>query len=133
MRLTGLIIAVLLAITAGIFTISTPHAAAPRLQTAFFASVDGHGNHTHPGMDLVHESQSHDHAAAQADCEDPVSGSHKEPGADCCSMGACHAVQILAAPMLLSPFGSAVSVVIDGGEQVEGIIPGGLDRPPRTV
>lgn len=129
----GLIIAMLLAITAGIITISMPRAAASEVQTALSASVDGPGDHAHPGADLVHEGQSHDHASAQADCDDPVSGSHNGPGGDCCNMGACHAVQILAAPMIHSPFGSAVSITMDGDEQVEGIVPGGLDRPPRTV
>lgn len=129
----GLIIAFLLAITAGISTISTPNVAASEGQTAFSASVDGHGDHAHQGADLVHENQSHDHASAQTDCEDPVSGSHNGLGTDCCNMGACHAVQVLAAPMIHSPFGSAVSIAMDGDEQVEGIIPGGFDKPPRTV
>jgi hypothetical protein len=48
-------------------------------------------------------------------------------------MGACHAVQALAAPILHVPYASAVAIAALGDQQVEGIIPGGLDRPPRTA
>lgn len=135
MRLTGLIIAALLAIVAGIITISPPHAAAPRGHHAISASVDGQGDHMHASAEMGHggQSVSHDHASTQTDCDPPVSGSHKGPGTDCCNMGACHAVQVFATPMIHSPFGAAIAIAMEGDEQVEGIVPGGLDRPPRTV
>jgi hypothetical protein len=135
LRLMGLIIAVLLAVTAGILVISTPHAAASGDQLAVAATVPGHdaAAHSHGDTVDVEHASAHDHASAQKDCGDPASGAHSGSGADCCGMGACHAVQALAAPMLHTPYASAVALAVAGDDQVGSIVPGGLDRPPRTV
>jgi len=132
----GFIISVLLAVTAGILVISTPHAAASGNRLVSAATVLGHdhGAHAHESTaDVVEHSSGHDHASAQQDCGDPASGAHRGSGTDCCNMGACHAVQALAAPMLHSPYASAVAIAVLGDEQVDGFVPGGLERPPRTV
>lgn len=135
MRLMGLIIAALLAVTAGILVISTPHAAASGERLVAAATVLGHDHaaHSHEGAVDVEPASAHDHASAQEDCGDPASGAHHGSGADCCNMGACHAVQALAAPMLHAPYASAITIAARGDEQVEGVVPGGLDRPPRTA
>ncbi|MBA1158781.1 hypothetical protein [Microvirga mediterraneensis] len=135
MRLTGLIIAALFAIAAGILTISAPHGRAPTGQYAVSTSIDSHGNHVRASTEMGHGGQSmlHDRASAQADCDPPVSGFQKGTGTECCNMGACHAVQVFAAPVIPLPFGSAVTILMEGDEQVEGTIPGGPDRPPRIV
>lgn len=131
----GLIIAVLLAVTAGILVISTPHAAASgeRLAEAVTVPAHDHAAHSHGDTVDVEDASAHDHASAQGECGDPASGAHGGTGADCCSMGACHAVQALAAPMIHMPCASAVVLAVAGDEQVEGIAPGGFDKPPRTV
>jgi len=48
-------------------------------------------------------------------------------------MGTCHAFQITAPAYLYAPAVSQVSMVMTRDEQVEDIIIGGLDRPPRTI
>jgi hypothetical protein len=135
LRLVGLIIAVLLAVTAGILVISTPHAAASGERLASAATVLGHDHaaHSHGGAVDVQPASAHDHASARNDCDDPTSGDHGSGGTDCCNMGACHAVQALAAPVLHVPCASTAVLAVVGDQQVEGIIPGGLDRPPRTA
>ena len=135
MRLTGLIIAVLLAVTAGIFLISTPHAAESGDRLTLAESIAGHviGAHSHEGAVERDQTSAHDHASAQKDCDDPASGTHGGDGAACCNMGACHAVQAIAAPTVQMRGASAVVLAMVGDEQVEGVITGGLDRPPRTV
>jgi hypothetical protein len=35
--------------------------------------------------------------------------------------------------VLQTPYASAAAIAALGDEQVEGVIPSGLDRPPRTV
>ncbi|MFC4172870.1 hypothetical protein ACFOYU_12460 [Microvirga sp. GCM10011540] len=133
MRLMGLIIAVLLAVTAGILSVSTPHAAASGDRVAPAASVDGYGAHDHAGTVHHHAeaSPAGDRVSTRGDCGDPSSGTHG--GSDCCSMGACHAVRSLVAPTIQSPCVSAAAIAVIGDEQVEGIVPGGLDRPPRSI
>jgi hypothetical protein len=126
----GLIIAVLLAVTAGILVISTPHAAATGNRLAL-AAIDGHA-HGHASTGHEDRSSVHDHVSAQEDCGDPASGTHSG-GAHCCGMSACHAVQAIATPVLHSPCTSAVVITVQGDEQVDGVIPGSLDRPPRTA
>ena len=135
MRLMGLIIAVLLAVTVGILVISTPHAAASGERLALAATVLGHDHATHShevALDVVQLS-AHDHASARNGCGDPASGDHGGGGTDCCNMGACHAVQALTAPVLHMPCASAITIAALGDEQVEGVVPGGLERPPRTA
>lgn len=132
MRLMGVIIAVLLAAAAGIATIPGPHAAVSGVWSAVSASVEGHGDHVHPDADVSHDNQSHEHASARTDCERPISGA-PQGTADCCAMSACHAIQAFAAPVIHTPFGSAVSVAVEADKQVEEIILGDLDKPPRTV
>lgn len=131
----GLIIAVLLAVTAGILVISTPHGAAMGDQLGIAVTIPGHDHaaHSHDGTVDVEHSSGHAHASARNDCGDPASGDHGSGGTDCCTMGACHAVQALAAPMLHTPCVSAVVLSVVGDEQVDGVVLGGLDRPPRTV
>ncbi|MGF9760115.1 hypothetical protein AAII07_33465 [Microvirga sp. 0TCS3.31] len=135
LRLMGLIIAVLLAVTAGILVISTPHAAASGARLAVAVADVGHDHAAHSHGDTVDvgHSSAHDHASARKDCGDPASGAHDGSGADCCGMGACHAVQALAAPMLHTPCTSAAVLAVVRDDQVESFVPGGLDRPPRTV
>ena len=135
LRLMGLIIAVLLAVTAGILVISTPHAATSGERPVPAATVLGndHATHSHEGALDVEQSSAHDHASARNDCGDPASDHHGTGGTDCCNMGACHAVQALAAPMLHVPYASTITIAARGDEQVEGVVPGGLERPPRTV
>jgi hypothetical protein len=135
LRLIGLIIAALLAVAAGVLVISAPQAVASGSRILLSSAVGGqaHGSHVHADADHEHGVQSHDHASARKDCGDPASGTHGGAGADCCNMGACHAVQALAAPMLHTPCTSAAVIAFTGDEQVAGITPGGLDRPPRTV
>ena len=48
-------------------------------------------------------------------------------------MWACHAVQAVTALALHSPNILAAPIAVVGDKQVKGIVPGGLDRPPRTV
>ena len=131
----GLIIAVLLAVTAGILVISTPHAAASGERLVSAATILGHDHaaHSHGDTVDVEHSSAHNHASAQEDCGDPASDYQGSGGADCCNMGACHAVQALAASMLQMPYASAVAIAALGDEQVDGVVPGGLERPPRTV
>jgi hypothetical protein len=123
LRLMGPIIAVLLAITMAIFPISMPRAAAP--------GVHGHAltleTHTHDGVGL-----SCDHGASVT-CGDHESANHDADSPSCCGMTVCHAFQISAAPDVLTPCMRVTSVSVSGDEQVGGITPGGLDRPPRTV
>ena len=135
MRLMGLIIAVLLAVTAGILVISAPHAAASGAQPALATAVGEHVHGAHSHEDTVHDAHAsvEDLAEVRNDCGDPASQHHGSGGSDCCNMGACHAVQALAAPMLQTPYASAAAIAALGDEQVEGVIPSGLDRPPRTV
>ncbi|MBJ6127759.1 hypothetical protein [Microvirga splendida] len=135
LRLMGLIIAVLLAVTAGILVISTPHAAASGEHPASAATILGHDHatHSHGGVADVEPASAHYHASARNDCGDPASGDHGSGGTDCCTMGACHAVQALTAPVLHMPCASAAVLAVVGDQQVEGVIPGGLDRPPRTA
>jgi hypothetical protein len=131
----GFIIAVLLAVTAGILVISAPHAAASGGQPALATAVGEHVHEAHSHQDMVHEDHSsvQDLAEVRNDCGDPASQHHGSGGVDCCNMGACHAFQALAAPMLQTPYASAAAIAALGDEQVEGIVPGGLERPPRTV
>lgn len=137
MRLIGLIIAALLAVAAGVLVISAPQAVASGGRILLSSAMDQHTDVGHVHADTAHEhgvsSPVHDHASAKKDCGDPASGNHGGAGADCCNMGACHAVQALAAPMLHGPCASAAGIVLTGDEQVAGITLGGLDRPPRTV
>jgi hypothetical protein len=133
----GLIIAVLLAVTAGIFVLSAPDPAATgdRLTLASAFGEHVHADHVHADTANADDLQSpgHDHASAGKDCGDPASGSHGTGGMACCGMGACHAVQSLAAPMLHSPFASAIVLAVASDEQVRSLVPGGLDKPPRTI
>ena len=135
LRLMGFIIAVLLAVTAGILVIPAPHAAASGERLAPAATVLGHDHaaHSHEATVDVEHSSGHDHASARNDCGDPASDHHGSGGTDCCNMGACHAVQALVAPVLHMPCASAAVRAVVGDQQVEGIIPGGLDKPPRTA
>jgi hypothetical protein len=119
----GLVIAVLLAVTAGIVVIAASQAAASSGRHSLTLPQTGH----------VHEGMSHDQAATREDCGDNSSGDHGSGGTDCCGMGACHAVQLTAAPVLHSPYVSAAAIAAIGNEQVDGITAGGLDRPPRTI
>jgi hypothetical protein len=75
----------------------------------------------------------HRDTAAGSDCSDHSGGSHDMSGPACCSMGACHAFEVTVAPDVHSPVTSAVPLAIIGDGQVDGIVPGRLDRPPRTV
>jgi hypothetical protein len=131
----GLIIAVLLAVTAGILVVSAPDAAAMDDRLTLASVFGEHVHEDHADMAHAHDVQSpgHDHASAGKDCGDPASGSHGGGGMDCCGMGACHAVQALAAPMLHVPCASAIALAVAGDEQVESVVPGGPDRPPRTI
>ncbi|PVE25706.1 hypothetical protein DC522_05170 [Microvirga sp. KLBC 81] len=133
----GLIIAVLLAVTAGILVISTPHAATTGDELALAPAFEEHAREGYMHPDSAHghnvQSPGHDHASAEEDCGDPASGTHGKGGMDCCGTGACHAVQALAAPMLHAPCASAVVLALFGDEQVESLVPEGLDRPPRTI
>jgi hypothetical protein len=135
LRLLGLTIAVLLAVTTGIFVISTPHAASLGERLASVATLLGHDHaaHSHEREVGAERSSAHDHDSARNDCGDPTSGSHSSGGPECCNMSTCHAVHTLVAPMLHAPCASGVAVPLLCDEQVAGIAPGGLDRPPRTV
>jgi len=135
LRLLGLTIVVLLAVTAGILVISTPHASSLGERLASVAILLGHDHaaHSHERAVGSEQASAHDHDSARNDCGDPTSGSHSSGGPDCCNMSACHAVHTLVAPMLHAPCASDVAVPLLCDEQVESIPPGGLDRPPRTV
>jgi hypothetical protein len=132
----GFIIAVLLAITAGILVISTPHAAAPGGQIALVAAVDGHihAAHSHEATVRDGESMGHDHASTWKEgCGGSSQGTHSSGGTDCCNMSACHAFEAVAAFLLHTSCAPGVVVAAVGDEQVEGVFLEGLDRPPRTV
>ncbi|MFC4173272.1 hypothetical protein ACFOYU_14585 [Microvirga sp. GCM10011540] len=137
MRLIGLIIAALLALAAGILVMSVPQAVASGGRILLSSAVDGHvhGSDVHVDADHEHgvQAPAHDHASAPKDCGDPASGTHGKAGADCCGMGACHAVQALAAPMLHTPCTSAAAIALTRDDQVAGVAPDSLDRPPRTL
>jgi len=135
LRLLGLTIAVLLAVTAGILVVSTPHAASLGERLASVATLLGHDHaaHSHERVVGSEQASAHAHDSARNDCSDPASGDHSSGGPDCCNMSACHAVHTLTAPMLHVPCASAVAVPLLCDEQVEGIALGGLDKPPRTV
>jgi hypothetical protein len=132
LRLMGTIIVALLAIIMAIFPISVPQAAASaghrHAATAdaghAHAVTDGDHGHAHEmashGIDL---SASTDHDEGSHDCSGPV----------CCSMGTCHAFQASVLPDLSSPAVATIPVALPGDEQVEGIVAGGLDKPPRTI
>jgi hypothetical protein len=124
LRLMGPLIAVLLAVTMAIFPISIPRAAA----------LSGHGHAAEFG------THTHDEAGISRDHESPApcgdhhgSGKHDVGSPGCCGMGVCHAFQVSAAPDLLSPQVTAASIVLSADEQVRGVTPGSLDRPPRTI
>jgi hypothetical protein len=128
----GVIISALLAFSMVIFPIAMPRAAVPGAQRTIAMSDQGHvhGNsgHAHDEASLTCGQLADHHG-----CGDHDPGSHDANGIDCCGMGACHAFQISAAPDLQSPLLLATPVGTFGDEQVEGFIPAGLDRPPRTV
>lgn len=136
LRLFSLVIAVLLAVIAGLILTPALQATAWRGSDApiVLENAHGHSSHMHRGTQHGHEntSSSYDRASIAGDCGDPASGIHGG-GADCCSMGSCHAVQAIAALMLHTPCASTIVMTVLGDEQVEGIAPGGLDRPPRTA
>ena len=124
MRPMGPIIAVLLAITMAIFPISMPRAAV----------LGGHGHaatldasHSHDEASVPH------HHGASVTCGAHGSSHHDAGSPGCCGMTVCHAFQVSAAPDVLSPIVRTTSVAVSQDEQVEGVTPGGLDRPPRTV
>lgn len=133
LRLMGTIIVALLAITMAIFPISMPQAVAHAAHQHVTRVGTGHEHgvaergHQHPDLQASHD------AAAVG-----LSGSHDPDTQDCtgvvcCSMGACHAFQDTAPPSLFSPAVSEISIALTRDEQVEEVIVGGLDRPPRTV
>ncbi len=132
MRLMGTIIVALLAFTMAIFPISVPQAAASgghphtAMVGAVHADAATDGDHGH-----VHEAASHDIALNTS--ADHDQGSHDCSGPVCCSMGTCHAFQAIALPDLFVPAASVMPVSFPGDEQVEGIVAGGLDKPPRTI
>jgi len=126
LRLVGPIIAVLLAITMAIFPISVPHAAVSGVHN--HAAAHGHDHQEH----AVEASVSCDHQV--------VEGQHSEhegtpdgAGSSCCSIGGCHAVHVSLVAGLPSPAVAPLPSAISGDEQVDGVISGRLDRPPRTV
>ncbi|WP_201860746.1 hypothetical protein [Microvirga soli] len=133
MRLMGTIIVALLAITMAIFPISGPQAAAQAAHRHAAVADTVHGHAASEG--------DHEHADVTASCDASAwnvsADSHPDTqacvGLICCSMGACHAFQVSAAPSLYSPAVSEASTALACDEQVEEITIGGLDRPPRTV
>lgn len=125
MRLMGTIIAVLLAIIMAVFPISMPQAAVS-------------AGHQHGAM---HSGHGHGDRAAKVSCDNRtlVAGetgnqnSHDAGGQICCSMGSCHALQAGTVPTLHLPAPTVIPAATTGDEQVDDIIPGRLDRPPRAV
>ncbi|WP_046867842.1 hypothetical protein [Microvirga massiliensis] len=122
----GRVIAVLLAITMAIFPISMPRAAMPGGHHHAAALEGDHG--TADGVSAMHH-----HVSDDGDCRDHFGGLHDGSGAPCCGMGACHAFEMAVAPDVSSPVTAAVPLAIVADGQVDGTIPGRLDRPPRTV
>lgn len=141
----GLIIAVLLALAAGIVAISAPHAAASadgRTVAATLTAHDraghDHAAHSHASTAEAERASAQVHAAshpaaAEEDCSEPASAAHGKAGTECCGTGACHAVQMLVSPKLHTPLVSAVLMTVVRDDQVGSIVVAGLDRPPRTV
>jgi ABC-type nickel/cobalt efflux system permease component RcnA len=133
LRLMGTIIVALLAITMAILPISGPQGAAQAAHQHAVVTTAGHahgeadGNHSHADLQVSLDTGtlgiSGDHDSDTHDCT----------GVICCSMGTCHAFQITAPAYLYAPAVSQVSMVMTRDEQVEDIIIGGLDRPPRTI
>jgi hypothetical protein len=135
LRLISLIIAALLAVTAGIVVISAPQAVVSGDRTLLPSVVGGqvHGSHTNADSEHGVRPPAHDHIFAKKDCGDPASEGHHGSEADCWGTSACHAVQALAAPMLHAPYASATVLALIRDNQVGSVVPGGLDRPPRTT
>ena len=133
MRLMGIIIVALLAITMAIFPISMPQAAASMGPEHPVTADIGYAHATFDGV--------HEHAAVMASCDDVVAsgcsdhdpGPHDPAGPNCCGMGMCHAFQLSVTPILNSPALSFAPVAIAGDEQVASAVSGRIDRPPRTV
>ena len=94
----------------------------------------GGGTAVWRGMAATDLSSAMDHDTAPgSDCSNHPDGSRDKSGPPCCGMGACHAVEMTVAPDVSSPVTAAVPLAIVGDGQVDGVIPGRLDRPPRTV
>jgi hypothetical protein len=124
LRLMDHIIAVLLAITMAIFPISVGQAAAVK-GSEHAVALDAH--HTHDEALVTCDS------SVAATCSDHHTGNHDGTSPGCCGIGVCHAFQASAAPAVYSPHRSAVLMALTRDEQVDGIVSGRLDRPPRTV
>jgi hypothetical protein len=120
----GHIIAVLLAITMAIFPISVGQAAAVK-GSEHVVALDAH----HP----LDEALATPDGIVAGTCSDHHTGNHDGTSPGCCGIGICHAFQVSAAPAVYSPHRSAVLMALAGDEQVDGIVSGRLDRPPRTV
>jgi hypothetical protein len=133
----SLIMAALLAITMAIVPIATSRAAAPGVLPAVAVSSTSQmpGSHEHAAQGHGHgdASLAHGVAVAQPDCDGHEPASHHADGADCCSMGACHALQVSLIAGVFSPARTATALGAVGDEQVGGIVVGQLDRPPRSL
>lgn len=131
MRLAGAIVIALLATIMVILPISVPSAAASTGHAHHGVSAGhGHGGGQH-GETAEAPATCHDDSVGVG-CGEHAGGSHGQ-GDACCGGVSCHSVQASAAPDVSSPVASAIPLVILGDEQVAGIVPGRLDRPPRTV
>ena len=135
MRLISLIIAALLAVAAGILVIPVAQAVVSGDRILLSSVVSGQALERHVQADDEHgvRPPAHDHVLAKKDCGDPASGAHHGSEADCWGTSACHAVQALAAPMLHAHYASATVLALIRDDQVGSVVPGGLDRPPRTT
>lgn len=123
MRPMAPIIAVLLAITMAIFPIAMPRAAASADHRST-VTLDTH--HSHGEADVSC-------ARASVTCGDHEGDGHEASGSGCCGMSVCHAFQVSAAPAILCRHVTMTSVTVARDEQVGGVTPGGLDKPPRTI
>lgn len=136
MRLMRPILAALLAVCIAIFPIAMPRAAA----------MAGHSHQTASAAH-AHEASGHAHEHASASSENggahlaviaehdahASDGEASGDGPSCCGTTTCHSFQTSSPPMLCKrlPVMALVEAVND--HQVQGLVSGRLDRPPRTV
>jgi len=135
LRLLGTIVAALLAITMAIFPVGMPQAAASTGHShAALAAGHSHAGGSAPHHDEAAGLQAVCHSSAvQSDCDRNPADPHDHGDANCCGGLGCHSFQVSSAPIISSPITSRILIAVAGDEQVSGIAPGRLDRPPRTM
>jgi len=129
-RLMGVIIAVLFALSMAILPIAGAQAAGVMNHHDRIATEDVHEGHHHA---TAPDCEDADAASAPADdCSSTGHASHDDLSAGCCSM-ACHAFTVTFPVTLSEPTPFVRPMAIRSDQQVDGGLSARLERPPRTV